>query len=63
MTKDEFKKVILDSVGNPVNGVVAEVADKMAQAVFEALNPEVKETKKTYKVEKETREEKSEETR
>jgi len=63
MTKEQIKKCMMDAVGNPVNGVVADSAEAMAQAVYDCLNPEVKETKKTYKVEKETREENSEETR
>lgn len=63
MTKDQIKKCMLDAVGNPVNGVVAESADKMAQAVYDCLNPEVKENKKTAKVEKETRIVESPETR
>jgi len=60
MTKDQIKKCMLDAVGNPVNGVVAESAEAMAQAVYDCLNPE---TKKTAKVEKETRIVEPEETR
>jgi len=60
MTKDELKKCMLDAVGNPGVGAVYEAADKMAQAVHDCLNPE---TKKTPKVEKETRIVEPEETR
>lgn len=59
MTKDQIKKVILEAVGNPSVGAVAKAADVQAEALFNALNPEVK----TKKVEKEIRIEESEETR
>jgi len=59
MTKDQIKKVILEAVGNPSVGAVAGAADAQAEALFKALNPEVK----TKKVEKEIRIEESEETR
>lgn len=63
MKKDEIKKCMLDSVGNPGVGSVFEAADKMAQAVYDCLNPEPKETKKADKAEKEIRITESEETR
>ena len=59
MTKDEIKKILLESVGNPVVGKVREASDTQAEALHKALNPEVK----TKKVEKEIRIEESEETR
>lgn len=63
MTKEQIQKVLLESVGNPTVGPIKAASEKMAEAVFDALNPEVKETKKTYKVEKENRVIESEETR
>jgi hypothetical protein len=63
MTKDQIKKCMLDAVGNPGVGSVFQAADTMAQAVHDCLNAEVKESKKTEKVEKEIRVEESEETR
>jgi len=63
MTKDQIKKCMLDAVGNPGVGSVFQAADKMAQAVYDALNTEVKENKKTDKVEKEIRITESDETR
>jgi len=63
MTKDQIKKCMLDAVGNPGVGSVFQAADTMAQAVYDCLNPEVKETKKADKAEKEIRITESDETR
>lgn len=37
--KDEIKKALLDAAGNPESGVVAEIADDLANAVVKLLNP------------------------
>ncbi len=59
MTKAEIQKILLDAVGNPNVGSVKVASERQAEALFKALNPEVK----TKKVEKEIRIEESEETR
>ena len=59
MTKQEIQKILLEAAGNPVVGKVKEASEGQAEALFKALNPEVK----TKKVEKEIRVEESEETR
>jgi 3,4-dihydroxy-2-butanone 4-phosphate synthase len=37
-TKDDIKKAILKAAGNPSVGVIAEMADELANAVFELDN-------------------------
>jgi hypothetical protein len=37
-TKDEIKSAILKSAGNPTIGVIAEMADDLAKAVWELDN-------------------------
>jgi hypothetical protein len=37
-TKDDIKKAILKAAGNPTVGVIAEMADELANAVFELDN-------------------------
>jgi hypothetical protein len=37
-TKDEIKAAILKSAGNPTVGVIAELADDLAKAVWELEN-------------------------
>jgi hypothetical protein len=37
-TKDEIKAAILKSAGNPTVGVIAEMADDLAKAVWELEN-------------------------
>jgi hypothetical protein len=37
-TKDEIKAAILKSAGNPSTGVIAEMADDLAKAVWELEN-------------------------
>jgi hypothetical protein len=37
-TKDDIKKAILKAAGNPTVGVIAEMADELAKAVFELDN-------------------------
>lgn len=50
-TKDQIKKAILEVAGNPVSGVIADLADSMADAVVAIDNPavlgEVKEARVT----------------
>jgi hypothetical protein len=41
-TRDEIKKAILDVAGNPSVGVIAEWADRFADAVVELDKPQVK---------------------
>jgi hypothetical protein len=43
-TKEQIKKVILDVAGNPESGVVAEFADKWADAIV-AIDAPVKDTR------------------
>jgi hypothetical protein len=38
-TKEQIKKAILDVAGNPVSGVVADLADAWAEAVYALDNP------------------------
>lgn len=38
-TKEEIKKAILEVAGNPESGVVKDLADKWAEAIFEIDNP------------------------
>lgn len=45
MNKKEIEEIILKAVGNPESGALVENASAMAQALFKALNPEVKEEK------------------
>jgi hypothetical protein len=42
MDKKEIEKIILQAVGNPESGLLKENSSSMAQALFTALNPEVK---------------------
>jgi hypothetical protein len=37
-TKDEIKAAILKSAGNPTVGVIAEMADELAKAIWELEN-------------------------
>jgi len=37
-TKDDIKKAILKAAGNPTVGVIAEMADELANAVFQLDN-------------------------
>lgn len=39
MTKDEIKAAILAAAGNPGAGVIFEMADAMAEAVYDLGNP------------------------
>lgn len=41
-TKDAIKKVILEVAGNPDSGIVAEYADKWAEAIAKLDAPEEK---------------------
>lgn len=41
-TKDDIKKAILKAAGNPVTGVIADLADAMADAVYTLDNPSPK---------------------
>jgi len=59
MTKSEIKKILLEVAGYPVSGGVKEIVDAQAEALAEALKPEVKKTKEV----KETRVVAPEETR
>jgi hypothetical protein len=44
MSLEQIKKAYLKAVGNPESGVLAEMADQIAAAIEEELNPkEVKE--------------------
>ncbi len=38
-TKDQIKKAILEVAGNPISGVIADLADSMADAVVAIDNP------------------------
>lgn len=38
-TKEQIKKAILEVAGNPVSGVVAELAEAFAEAVYALDNP------------------------
>jgi len=42
MKKDEIKKIILEAAGNPVSGIVKEIADVQAEALAKKLNGETK---------------------
>jgi hypothetical protein len=37
-TKDQIKAAILDTAGNPSSGIIAEIADDLAKAVWELDN-------------------------
>lgn len=56
-TKDEIKKAILEVAGNPTVGLIAEWADKFADAVYELDNPKPVANTKEIRVDnpKETR--------
>ncbi len=45
-TKDEIKKAILETAGNPVSGAIASLADEMAEAVYVLDNPSAQTSKK-----------------
>ncbi len=40
--KDEIKKALLKAAGNPESGVIVNLADDLAKAVVELLQPETK---------------------
>jgi hypothetical protein len=42
MDKAKIKSTILQVAGNPTSGVVAELADEIAQAIMDIEKPEVK---------------------
>jgi len=42
MDKAKIKSTILQVAGNPTSGVIAELADELAQAIIEIDKPEVK---------------------
>jgi hypothetical protein len=56
-TKEEIKKAILAVAGNPEIGLIAEWADKFAEAVYEIDNPRAVSNTKEIRVDnpKETR--------
>ena len=51
MTREQIKKALADSVGNPTSGAVAESLDVMADAVDAALNPKPKTEKRVVQPE------------
>lgn len=51
-TREDIKKAILAAAGNPDSGVVAEMADVMADAVYELDNPKPKKDTKEIRVDK-----------
>jgi len=42
MDKAKVKSTILQVAGNPTSGVIAELADELAQAIIDIEKPEVK---------------------
>ena len=42
MDKAKVKSTILQVAGNPTSGVIAELADELAQAIIDIDKPEVK---------------------
>jgi hypothetical protein len=42
MDKAKIKSTILQVAGNPTSGVIAELADELAQAIMDIEKPEVK---------------------
>jgi hypothetical protein len=42
MDKAKVKSTILQVAGNPTSGVIAELADELAQAIIDIVKPEVK---------------------
>jgi len=42
MDKEKIKSTILQVAGNPTSGVIAELADELAQAIIDIDKPEVK---------------------
>jgi hypothetical protein len=42
MDKAKIKSTILQVAGNPTSGVIAELADELAQAIIDIDKPEVK---------------------
>lgn len=42
MDKAKIKSTILQVAGNPTSGIIAELADEMAQAIMDIEKPEVK---------------------
>jgi hypothetical protein len=42
MDKAKIKSTILQVAGNPTSGVIAELADELAQAIMDIERPEVK---------------------
>jgi hypothetical protein len=63
MDKQQIKEAILKVAGNPESGVIAELADAMAEAVANIGKPEpVREVKK-FEIERETRTIQASETR
>ena len=42
MDKAKVKSTILQVAGNPTSGVIAELADELAQAIMDIEKPEVK---------------------
>jgi hypothetical protein len=42
MDKAKIKSTILQVAGNPTSGVIAELADEIAQAIMDIERPEVK---------------------
>jgi hypothetical protein len=42
MDKAKIKSTILEVAGNPTSGVIAELADELAQAIMDIEKPEVK---------------------
>lgn len=51
-TKEDIKKAILAAAGDPTVGVVAEMADAFAEAVYELDNPKPKKDTKEIRVDK-----------
>lgn len=60
-TKEEIKKAILKVAGDPISGVIHDLADAWADAIHEIDNPKI--TANAPAVNKETRITKPEETR
>ena len=60
-TKEQIKKAILEVAGKPISGVISDLADAWADAIYSIDNP--KATANAPAVEKETRITKPEETR
>ena len=50
-TKEQIKKAILDVAGNPSSGVIADLADKWAEAIYKLDD----EASASWRSEKETR--------